>query len=143
HAVFSEFLQYSKDEIWIGLRNKGVLRLIYNPRNHTYQEAHFTSRGIHAISNEHVSFIRSDQSGNIWIGTQRGLTLVEKETLQNKVPTFTHLFISQTFTAMIETATELWFGTNEDGILKFSKSDQLYTFCNTSASSTLKSNNLT
>lgn len=142
HAVFSEFLQYAKDEIWIGLRNKGVLRLIYNPRQHTYEKAHYTSRGINAISNERVSFIRADQSGNIWIGTQRGLTLVEKETLQNEVPTFTHLFISHTFTAMIETATELWFGTREDGILKFLKSDQLYTYINAAANPSLRSDNI-
>src|SRR5690606_3285180 len=46
HAVFSEFLQYSKNEIWIGLSNKGVLRLLYNPRTHSYEESHYTSRGI-------------------------------------------------------------------------------------------------
>ncbi len=141
-AVFSEFLQYSNDEIWIALNNKGVLRLQYNPQNHRYEEAHYTSRGINAISNERVSFIKADHSGNIWIGTQRGLTLIEKETLKNDVPTFSHLFITHTFTAMVETATELWFGTREDGILKFQKTNQLYTFINTSSNPTFKSNKI-
>jgi signal transduction histidine kinase/ligand-binding sensor domain-containing protein/DNA-binding response OmpR family regulator len=142
HAVFSEFLQYSEDEIWIGLSNKGVVRLRYNPQNRSYKESHYTSRGIHAISNEKISFIRADQNGNIWIGTQRGLTLVEKESLQNEEPSFGHLFISHSFTAMIETATELWFGTREDGILKFQKSGQLYTFINSTASPSLKSDEI-
>ena len=142
-SVFTEFLQYSDNEIWLGLTTKGVLRLMYNKELHQYDVTHYTSRGQHAITNNHVSFIHSDRNGNIWIGTQRGLTQIDKESLNQNHPVFSHLLISHSFTTMVETATELWFGTREDGILKFQKNSQHYTFINTQNTPSLKSDNIT
>lgn len=142
HAVFNQFLQYSDDEVWIGLSNRGVLRLIYQAESHTYKVTHYTARGSSAISNNNVAFIESDRDGNIWIGTHRGLTFVDAGSLKGDTPLFNHLFISHSFSSIIETATELWFGTKEDGILKFQKHSQLYTYINVENSPTLRSDKI-
>lgn len=142
HAVFNQFMQYSDDEVWIGLSNRGVLRLIYQAESHTYKVTHYTARGSSAISNNNVAFIESDRDGNIWIGTHRGLTFVDAGSLKGDTPLFNHLFISHSFSSIIETATELWFGTKEDGILKFQKHSQLYTYINVENSPTLRSDKI-
>ncbi|WP_079558914.1 hybrid sensor histidine kinase/response regulator transcription factor [Alkalitalea saponilacus] len=143
HTIFSSFLQYSESDIWLGLYTRGVIRLRYNEDQHRYDITHYTSRGANAISNNRVSFITKDIEENIWIGTQKGLTLIEKQSIESGSLTFQHLFITHSFTSHIETATELWFGTSDAGILKFQKPMQLYTFLNTENTSTLRSNHIT
>ena len=113
HYLFSDFLQYSENEIWLGLTGKGVLRLKYNPQNNNYDITNYSSRGVHTISNDQVSFVRKDELNNIWIGTRKGLTLIEKEAIDASVPKFQHLFITHSFLAYLETSSELWFATED------------------------------
>ncbi|HLW06191.1 MAG TPA: two-component regulator propeller domain-containing protein [Marinilabiliaceae bacterium] len=142
HTLFSDFLQYSINEIWITTKAKGVFQLLFDASTHSYEIHPFTSRGFHSISNDHVRFIHKDASKNLWIGTDRGLTFVQRDGNENETLRFEHLFIDHTFTSVIETATELWFGTDDSGILIFQKGAQLYTYINQITSSRLMSNQI-
>ncbi|WP_026473316.1 hybrid sensor histidine kinase/response regulator transcription factor [Alkaliflexus imshenetskii] len=143
HAIFSDFLQYSQDEIWIGMKSRGLLRLKYDKNEHGYIKTHYTSRGINSLSNEQVAFVRKDTNGNLWVGTRKGLNLMEKDNINKPGSGFDHLFITHSFTSFLETATELWFGTSDAGILKFQRSHQLYTYANPENTPSLKSNHIT
>lgn len=136
----SDFLQYSDNEIWIGLADKGVLRLKYNPHNNDYDLTHYTSRGVNTISNDQVSFVRKDQLNNIWIGTRKGLTLIEREALESSTVRFQHLFITHAFLDFLETPSELWFATQDAGILISQKESQQYTYINTQNTPSFQSN---
>jgi signal transduction histidine kinase/ligand-binding sensor domain-containing protein/DNA-binding response OmpR family regulator len=142
-SIFSDFLQYSKDEIWLGIKGRGIIRLLYHEDTGIYETSHYTARGVRSISNDHVTFLRKDDDDNIWIGTARGITLLEKENISSKTPQFQHIFIDHSFTTFLETATELWFGTEDAGILKFQKFSQLYTYNNKRNTPSIQSNHIT
>ncbi len=143
HFLFSDFLQYSENEIWIGLAEKGVLRLKYSEQTNNYIITSFSSRGVNTISNDKVSFVRKDEHGNIWIGTHKGITLIDKEAIELTTPKFQHLFITHAFTDFMETSSELWFATSDAGILQSQKQGQQYTYINKQNTPSLMSNNVT
>ena len=142
HSIYSDFLQYTEDEIWLGLNSRGVLRLIYDKEKHSYNTTHYVSRGINAISNDNVNFVRKDQNNNIWIGSNKGITFIDNESITNNNHIFQHLFISHSFTSYLETISEIWFGTKDAGIIKFHKDTQTFSFINSANTPTLKSNNI-
>ncbi len=142
HYHFTDFLQYSENEIWIGLADKGVLRLKYNTQNNDYDITNYSSRGVNTISNDQVSFVRKDKFNNIWIGSHKGLTLIEKENIDSPTPKFQHLFITHAFVDFLETPSELWFATQDAGILISQKQSQRYSYINSQNTPSFKSDNI-
>jgi len=143
-AFYSDFLQYSKDEVWISTLNKGVFQLVFDSEKHTYNINTYTSRGLNSITNNCVYFLHKDIDGKLWIGTERGLTFVENTADDEfgRPFKFEHFFVTHSFVEAIETTSEIWFATTEDGILKYHKGQQLYSYLNKDISKGLKSNNL-
>lgn len=142
HQLFTGFLQYSDHEIWIGTATKGVFQLTFDADFHTYNINTFTTNGLQTISNNHINFINKDFNKNIWIGTDQGLTFIQRNNTATDPLRLEHLFTDHTFTSMIETATELWFGTNDAGILSFKKGSQRYTYIDQQTSRGLESNQI-
>lgn len=140
HTLFSDFLQYSDNEIWIATRAKGVFQLKFDTKTHSYKIYSFTSRGFQSVSNDRVNFIHKDGNKNLWMGTERGLTFIQHNGKKSEEFRFEHLFIDHTFTSVIETTKELWFGTDDSGVLVFQKGAQLYTYINQHTTKGLKSN---
>ena len=138
--LFSDFLQYSDNEIWIATMVKGVFQLKFDANTHSYKIHSFTSRGFQSVSNDRVNFIHKDDNNNLWMGTEHGLTFFQHNGKESEEFRFEHLFIDHTFTSVIETTSELWFGTDDSGILVFQKGSQLYTYINQLTSKGLRSN---
>lgn len=138
----SSFLQYSDDEIWIGTVGNGIYHLAYDTINDTYSRLHIIDRGRYTITNNHVQFIFSDQDGNIWVGTQKGINLLQKKDLSNKNFNFQHLLIDYSFTAVIETKEEIWFATVNNGIVTYNKKSSAYHFINSSNNNAIAVNHI-
>ncbi|SFE53781.1 hybrid sensor histidine kinase/response regulator [Thermophagus xiamenensis] len=117
NSIVSDFCAYDQNEIWVGLSSLGVYRLIYDEKKQLYQTKHFLNRGQYALSNNHVSFVRRDSLGNLWIGTERGINFLSRNDLEGNMPDFQHFFVEYSFTTFCETADEIWFGTRNNGIL--------------------------
>lgn len=65
-ALFSD----RENEIWIGTRYKGVVRLLELP-NGQYEIQNYGTR--QGLSSDFVLTINRDKKGNIWVGTMQGL----------------------------------------------------------------------
>ncbi|UCG27695.1 MAG: response regulator [Bacteroidales bacterium] len=109
--------QFSKDEIWLGSDKAGAYLLTYDSLHNRYTSRQFISRGIGAITNNHVNFILSDNSENIWIGTQNGLNqLSHKEWISSEAG-FQHYFVDVGFSCYTFANREVWMGTRQNGII--------------------------
>ncbi|WP_010416328.1 hybrid sensor histidine kinase/response regulator transcription factor [Anaerophaga thermohalophila] len=127
NTIISDFEQYTSNEIWIGLRSLGIYRLQYDAEQADYKTTRFLNRGQYALSNNNVSFVRHDNTGNLWIGTQRGINFLSKEDIEANTPNFQHFFVDYSFTTFCETKDELWFGTQNNGLLIKNKISGVYT----------------
>ncbi len=142
-AFYSDFLQYSDEEIWISTLNRGVFQLVYDSETHSYEIKTYTSRGLHSITNDCVYFLQKDSNGNLWLGTERGITYFENSTNDlNRQPKFEHFFVTHSIVSAIETTSEIWFATSEDGIIIYNKNGKLYTYLTTENSKGLISNSV-
>lgn len=143
-AFYSDFLQYTNEEIWISTLNRGVFQLIFNRDTHSYTIKSYTSRGLNSITNDCVYFLHKDTEGKLWMGTKRGITYAENTTEDEfgRPFKFEHFFVTHSFVDAIETTAEIWFATAEDGILKYHKGHQLYSYLNKEISKGLISNKI-
>ncbi len=138
----SSFLQYSDDEVWIGTVGNGIYYLTYDAINDTYSSLHIIDKGRYTITNNYVQFIFSDQDGNIWVGTKKGVNLLQKKDLSNKSFNFQHLLIDYSFNAVIETEEEIWFATVNNGIVTYNKKSSAYHFINSSNNDVMAANHI-
>lgn len=136
------FVQYSKDIILLGSDVSGLYYLKYDPEGYTYRIKQFNEQSENPLSDARIRFIHKDVVGNLWIGTKKGINLVpEKELLQGDL-TFTKQFISTSFTTVCETNEELWFGTENQGIIAYNKVLKITRNLKYDNKTGLKSNNI-
>lgn len=128
----SFFLQVTDYEVWIGTVGGGIYYLTYDAINDTYSRLHISDKGRYTITNNNAQFIFSDQDGNIWVGTQKGVNYLQNKDFLNKNFNFQHLFIDYSFNGVIETEEEIWFSTNNNGIVTYNKKSSGYHFINSS-----------
>ncbi len=115
------FLQYTDDIIILGSRVSGLFYLKYDHEQNTYKIKQFTEHSESPITDSRIRFIYRDADRNLWIGTSNGLNYVAEKDMQDYNPTFNHQFINTSFTAICETNKELWFGTENQGIIACNK----------------------
>ena len=142
NIIFTDFVQYSVNEIWLGLKNQGLLRLTYDSETNAYLETQFINKGQQSITNNNISFIHKDLENNLWIGTEQGINFSSEKQIVNGSPSFQHLLINYHFTTCCESSDTIWFGTQNAGLITYSKKTNQYTFQNRENSSTLPSNHI-
>lgn len=136
------FLQYSEDVIILGSSVSELFYLKYDSEQNTYIPKHFTERSESPLSDSGVRFIHKDANGNIWIGTRKGLNFITAKDLLNDKIIFRHQFVYASFTAACETTREMWFGTENHGILAYDKNLQTTRTLNYSNKTGLISDNI-
>ena len=116
------FEQYSDNII---IRGSAVSGLYYlrcgSGEKNTYTVRQFTEQSEIPITNSRIRFVHSDSDDNIWIGTAKGLNFITKKNLSDNNPVFIHKFTNTSFTAICETSEEIWFGTENEGIIVYDK----------------------
>jgi len=135
------FYQFNESEIWLGSSNSGVYRLVYENESGTYRQEQFLSRGQYSISNNNIRFIVADRDSNLYIGTRNGLTLLKKEDLDKGNFYFQHLYTGVSFTSAVANNQEVWFGTENSGLINYGLSTKTF-FEFTTDNSILKSNHI-
>lgn len=124
------FLQYSDDIIILGSSVSGLFYLRYDPDKNTYKVRQFNEHSESPVTDPRIRFLSKDSKGNVWIGTAKGLNFISSKDLLNSSPVFTRQFANISFTAICETKKELWFGTENQGIIAFDKESQTTRFLN-------------
>lgn len=120
------FYQLSENEIWLGSSNSGVYRLLYDQKSDSYIEEQFLSRGKFSVSNNNIRFIVSDQNQNIYIGTKNGLNILKRKDAEKADYNFQHFFVDMDFTSAVASNNELWFGTEENGLVHYNSISGLF-----------------
>ena len=136
------FLQYSDDIIILGSSVSGLFYLRYDRDKNTYQVKQFTEHSESPITDPKIRFLKKDSNGNVWIGTSKGLNFISSNNLLKSSPVFNRQFANISFTAICETKKELWFGTENQGIIAFDKKSQTSRNLNKSNGSGFVSDNI-
>lgn len=104
-------------QLWVGTDGSGIARI----SNRKFQQ--FTR--VQGLSDDSVFAITGDESGNVWIGTQRGLTETPAKVFNPVVaPAFRN---SAIHALQIDRHRVLWVGTFGQGLLSYS-GGQVHTF---------------
>jgi signal transduction histidine kinase/ligand-binding sensor domain-containing protein/DNA-binding response OmpR family regulator len=115
------FEQYSDDIIILGSGVSGLFYLKYDQEKNTYQIKQITEKSTVPLSDSLVRFIHKDSDRNLWVGTGKGLDFVtEKSILEDKL-NFSRQYSNIAFSAICETSNDLWFGTEDQGIIVYNK----------------------
>lgn len=137
------FLQYSDDKIFLGSSVSGLFYLEYDPSVNTYNVRHFLNNTKNPITDNNIRFIYSDSSDNLWIGTKKGISFIAREEINKSDLVFKNQFINTSFTSVCETRDEIWFGTEDNGILVNNKTSGISREITTKNTSELKSDRIT
>ena len=115
------FLQYSDDIIVLGSSESGLYLLKYDDLQKSYNILQFTFKVDKSISDDRIKFIHRDSEKNVWIGTQKGLNFVLGDSIANSGILFSQKHSDLSFMSVAETPDEIWFGTEENGIMIYDK----------------------
>jgi signal transduction histidine kinase/ligand-binding sensor domain-containing protein/DNA-binding response OmpR family regulator len=116
------FLQYADDIILLGSSESGLYLLKYNGPGKAYDVQQFTSGGVNPITDNRIKFLHRDSENNVWIGTQKGISFIAGNIIGDPGPAISRKYAGISFTSVCETSGEIWFGTEENGIIVFEKS---------------------
>ncbi len=113
NVTYSSSFKDSKQNIWVVLSN-GALLKIFDNKIITKLETNIRN----------VTFISEDQSENLWIGTIDGLFKIPSGSSNDDVPVRYHteqgLPSTNLLCGLIDREDNLWLGTYNEGIIKFS-----------------------
>ena len=121
NGAMKVFLQFSDDMIFLGSAESGLYLLRYDDERNTYNIRPFNVKGSNSISDDRIKFIHKDSGGNVWIGTQKGINFISGGNLDRSDVSFTRKHLDLSFTSVCETNEEIWFGTENNGILVYNK----------------------
>ncbi|MCU4158027.1 response regulator [Carboxylicivirga sp. A043] len=122
------FLQYNPHQIWIGTNERGIYFLEHDDSNQTYNSVQLSDKGRYAITNNDVRFIFASKDSALWVGTARGVNMLNKADLQRKHYNFHHYFIEYSFNSAIELDDEIWLATDKQGLVCYNKQNHSYNF---------------
>src|SRR5690606_2316782 len=98
--------------LWIGTHMGGLFR--YNKNNSTFEKFVHDEYDASSLSNNNIRAIQEDADGNLWIGTESGISILNKDgsgfshiNTKNS-PTLTHDFITSIHRSANN---EIWIGT--------------------------------
>ncbi|MDA3854200.1 MAG: hypothetical protein PF444_08175, partial [Bacteroidales bacterium] len=135
-------MQYSKDEAFIGTKERGIFYLRYDTTTGEYIQKQISDKGQYSISNKNVKFIATTQDSAVWIGTKNGLNILKKESLRNGIYEFEHYLVGHTLNAFVEVNNHIWLATDKKGIAIYDKSTRRFKFTNTLNQNLLPNNKI-
>jgi signal transduction histidine kinase/ligand-binding sensor domain-containing protein/DNA-binding response OmpR family regulator len=136
------FLQYSNDIILLGSTVSGLYYLKYDPSGKTYKVRNYSDKQTNPLTDRAIRFIHKDDSGNLWIGSEKGINFVAQKNLNLDDLSFDHQYTNILFTSICETKNELWFGTENQGIIIHNKSSRINRNLNKNNCTGIKSDNI-
>jgi signal transduction histidine kinase/ligand-binding sensor domain-containing protein/DNA-binding response OmpR family regulator len=136
------FVQYSDDIIILGSQVSGLFYLKYDHEQNTYKITQFTEHSERPLTDSRIRFVYRDADRNLWIGTNKGINTITENNMLNS-PVFSQQFTNTSFTAICETNKELWFGTENQGIIIYDKKSQTTRNLNYSNGTGLVSDSIT
>lgn len=79
-------IQDSQSNIWIGTRGDGIYKLTPSTQAYSFTVAHFTNdtSNPYSICDDNIYSIFKDKTGNLWVGTLKGLNKISTENLSVK-----------------------------------------------------------
>ncbi len=110
--------------LWIIPENGGLIRFTGSSDPEDYNIDHFDASGF--LPGNHIRFIHQDKRGITWIGTDKGLVSLETDTFTAK-PVFKNYLQAEqpvNFGKVCETADEIWFGTENNGLFRYAFSNE-------------------
>ncbi len=137
------FLQYSEDIILLGSSESGMYLLRFDVAGNTYSIKHFIDSQENSITSNNIRFIKSDSGGNVWIGTEKGISFIPQDKISDENPAFSDKYENYSFTSVCETGKEIWFGSWSSGIFIYNKSTGATRQINTLNTPELKSDKIT
>ncbi len=137
------FLQYTQDIVWIGNSKSGIYYLKYKPEINDYEKTQISDKGRYAISNNNIRFIISDRDSVVYVGTEKGLNLINPKSIATETFNFQHFFVDYAFNSAISTEDEMWFASDKQGIVVYDKVHSSYRIINQDNTPQLLSNNIT
>ncbi len=118
NSLINSFLQTDMNNIWLGSSNSGLYHLTFNSKKNDYSVEQFFSRGNNTITNNTVTFVIHDSEKNIWIGTSKGLNLINQQENESKIQ---HFLIDYTVSKGVSVGKYVWFGTKNEGIFIYNQ----------------------
>ncbi len=88
--------------------------ITFNKRTHDFLNYHVTG-----LENVYINTLYSDQNQNIWLGSDAGVFLKSKD--KELFVRFMPESINQKIRSIVATEDDWWFGTNNDGLIKVSR----------------------
>lgn len=127
-----EYLIKSKDIVkgspgvmWIIPKEGGLIRFKGSDEAKEYSIDIFDDT--HFLPSNNVKFLHRDKKGKVWIGTDKGLVVLENDTFKT-APAF-HTYFDRdevvNFREIKETDESLWLGTENSGLFKYSFADKI------------------
>lgn len=117
----------SGGSLWVGTR-EGLSRYDHSRDgflNYRHQSGHASGEP-GALSSNNINTIYEDQSGRLWVGTQNGLSLFDRETgIFERYLVDLSAGISQVISIVDEGSGELWLGTR-GGLIRFDPARKIY-----------------
>ncbi len=123
-AVGNSFIETSQGVMWIILTQGGLIRFIGSENPAEYKIDYFDTSSL--LPGNIVNFIHRDKNGLIWIGTDRGLITLVSDTFNIGSLVCKRYFDRSNnfnFTTVCEGGDKIWFGTENNGLLFYTFSD--------------------
>ncbi len=76
NVAISSLLFDQEDHLWVGTYEHGVYELSLKNPGETLRHYHTRAKGNHAISHNYIRDLLEDSAGNIWLATQRGISVI-------------------------------------------------------------------
>lgn len=118
--VWASFLD-SRQTLWIGTEREGLYR--YNLKEDTFVQYQHDANNPDSISSNYVLSIAENENGELWIGTQDGLSqfISSSNSFTHKSPfKDAHLFAQRIRLIFIDANNDIWLATQGRGLIKWS-----------------------
>lgn len=100
-----QIIKDNKQNIWVGTRNNGVLRITENVSNNFRYEIFNTSKG---LKSNQIIDICEDNDKNIWVGTSSGLSRYDVKSNKFKTYTETDGLPNEIINGIVSTEKGIW-----------------------------------
>ena len=118
-------IKKSKNKIWIGTFGKGLI--CYNKRNNTFKTYINNPKDFNTITDNLIRSITIDSEQNIWIGSQKGLSKIDKFDNITRFFFNSEIQSGEDIISIFEDSQKtIWIGTKAKGLFKFNKTKNIF-----------------
>ncbi len=108
--------------VWLFTKDHGVTYIAENTSSKlVYHNYRAESKKDASIQSNIVNFFQEDANSKVWIGTNKGLTVLAKTGNSNKPYLASHLFSGRGIKSTTQDSAFIWFGTEDGRLIKYQK----------------------